>query len=585
MRDLFLAEHGILPGNEIAGQLSRLLSQNKLDTVFHFAPGVYHLHPRDAAAFSVSLSNSDQRPQLKAGLLLEGMHRVRVVGHGAALLCHGQISPLALLDSSGIHIDGLTIDYSPTHNAEGVILSSASGRVDVSVDTSLYPYQMKDERLYFFNGEEYTPYFGAIEFDAQSRRTAFQTGDKFRSKRQEEIEKGIVRFHGTFDPLPTVGNVITLRHSPRIHPGILVHHCEDVVLDSITLHNTCGLGILSQFSRNLSYSQIIMRPNEAAGRRVVSCHDDGLHFSNNSGSIKVDGCFFHGLMDDPINVHGTALKIREINGSRSLIAEFAHDQSAAFPLWAKAGDEISLIEHLSMSDLGRADVQSYSLLTGNACAVTFTRDLPADIKPGDALENLTNTPAVAITNSYFGSCRARGILVSTPKPVRIESNVFESSGCAVLIPGDANDWFESGACKGVLIRRNHFTDGCLTSMYQFCEGIISICPEIPEPKKDRPFHQNIRITENTFHAFQSPVLYALSVSGLEFTHNTIIKSQAYTPWHPRRAMATVKACSHVHIADNRFVGDVCSREIVEEKQSSIDNSKSLGGIGGPKPSD
>lgn len=565
MKDLFLAEHGLLPGNEIAGQLLGLFTQNKQDTVFHFAPGVYHLHPRDAGTFSVSLSNSDQLPQLKAGLLLENMRGVCIAGHGAVLLCHGQISPLALLDSCNIEIEGLTIDYSPTHNAEGVILSAAPGQVDVAVDASLYPCQIKDERLYFFNGEEYTPYFGAIEFDAQSRRTAFQTGDRFRSKRQEEIEKGIIRFHGMFDPLPTAGNCVTLRHSPRVHPGILVHHCEDVKLDQITLHNTCGLGILSQFSRNLSYSQITMRPNEAAGRRVVSCHDDGLHFSNNAGSIRVDGCFFHGLMDDPINVHGTALKIRELTGPRSLIAEFAHDQSAAFPLWAKAGDEISLIEHTSMASIDQNDVQSYGLLAGSACAVAFARDLPAGIKPGDALENLTNTPAVTITNSYFGSCRARGILVSTPKPVLIENNVFESSGCAVLIPGDANYWFESGACKDVLIRRNHFTDGCLTSMYQFCEGIISICPEIPRPAKDRPFHQNIRITENTFHAFQAPVLYALSVSGLEFTNNTIIKSQAYAPWHPRRAMATVKACSNVHIADNRFVGDVCSREIVEEK--------------------
>ena len=199
------------------------------------------------------------------------------------------------------------------------------------------------------------------------------------------------------------------------------------------------------------------------------------------------------------------------------------------------------------------------------CSITFLGDLPAELMPGDALENLNNTPCVSITNSYFGSCRARGILVSTPKPVIIENNVFESSGCAILIPGDANYWFESGACKDVLIRRNHFTDGCLTSMYQFCEGIISICPEIPKPAKDKPFHQNIRIAENTFHTFQAPVLYAFSVNGLEFTSNTIIRSQAYAPWHPRRAMAAVKACSGVHIAGNRFVGDVCSQEIVIEE--------------------
>ncbi len=564
MKQIYLIDFGILPGTDIAGQVNDLFSQNPKDTEFHLAPGVYHLYPQSAVPFSVSLSNSDQLPVLKAGLLLSNMHNIRIVGHGAMLLSHGQLSPLAILDSSHIAVEGLAIDYSPAHNGEGIIVKSSPEWADVSVDKEKYPYKMEDEHLFFWNGEEYTPYFGAIEFDAATRRTAYLTGDKFRSKRQEEVSEGVIRFHGKFDPLPTIGNFVTLRYSPRIHPGILTHHCEDVTFDSITLHNTCGLGILTQFSRDLHYSRITMRPNEAAGRRVVSCHDDGLHFSNNAGKITVDGCSFHGLMDDPVNVHGTALRIREITGPRSLVAEFAHGQSAAFPLWAKAQDEVSLIEHNAMNSLGTLKVERYGLLSGNTCELSFTADLPSGLMPGDALENLTNTPEVEIRNCYFGSCRARGILVSTPRKVVIENNVFESSGSAILIPGDANQWFESGACKDVTIRKNHFTDGCMISMFQFCEGIISICPEIPMPEMDKPFHQNIHIEENTFHVFDAPVLYALSVKGLTFQNNTVIRSFAYKPWHPRRAMATLKACKDVRIGDNRFVGDVLSTEVVQE---------------------
>ena len=96
--------------------------------------------------------------------------------------------------------------------------------------------------------------------------------------------------------------------------------------------------------------------------------------------------------------------------------------------------------------------------------------LPEAVIPGDALENLTWTPEVIIKNSFFGSNRARGILMSTPGKVVIENNVFESSGSAILIPGDANGWYESGAVTDVLIRNNVFNDPCMTSMYQFCEG-------------------------------------------------------------------------------------------------------------------
>ncbi len=564
MKVIRLADLGILPGMDIAGRMHQLFLENPMDTEYLFAPGTYRLSAGDAAGFSVSLSNSDQLPVLKAGLLLQGMQNIRLTGNGAVLLCHGELSALALVDSSHIAVDGLAIDYDPTHNGEGVIVQAAPAYVDVAVDAKRYPYRLEGEKLFFFNGEEYTPYFGAMEFDAATRRTAYLKGDRFRSKRQEEISPGVLRFHGNFDPLPAVGNLLTLRYSPRIHPGILVHHCGDVSLNGITLHNTCGLGVLSQFSRDLRYARITMRPNEAAGRRVLSCHDDGLHFSNESGSITMDGCYFHGLMDDPVNVHGTALRIREITGLRSLVAEFAHGQSSAFPLWAEPGQEISFIEHMTMRSLGTLAAESFHLLDKGACAVSFSGSLPIGLRPGDALENLDNTPQVTITNSYFGSCRARGVLVSTPRPVVIENNVFESSGSAILIPGDANAWFESGACHDVLIRRNHFTDGCMVSMYQFCEGIISICPEIPAPREDMPFHRHIRIEENTFHAFDAPVLYALCTRGLSFTGNILIRSRAYAPWHPRRAMATLRACSDVTVKDNRFVGDVLSRETVRQ---------------------
>ncbi len=564
MKEIFLAEYGILPGMDIWKRLNALFSESNTDTVFHFAPGEYHLHSASAAPFSVSLSNSDQLPVFKAGLKLDHMRSIKITGHGAKLLCHGQLSPIAIMDCTNITIEDLTIDFTPTHNAEGVILQATQEWADVAVDTTKYTYMIQDERLFFWNGETFAPTFGAIEFDAATLRTAYRAGDRFRSKRQEEISQGVLRFHGKFDPLPTPGNYITLRFSPRTHPGILVHHCEDVALSGITLHNTCGLGVLSQFSRDLRYTRITMRQNHEQGRRVVSCHDDGLHFSNNCGKITVEDCFFHGLMDDPVNVHGTALRIKTITGKRSLAAEFVHPQSTAFPYWAGAGDEVSFIEHKAMNSIGTLKAERYSLLSGNDCEVTFDSDLPAQLKPGDALENLSNTPQVEIRGCHFGSCRARGVLVSTPRKVVIENNVFESSGSAILIAGDANYWFETGACRDVVIRKNVFTEHCLTSMYQFCEGVISICPEIPAPKRDKPFHENIRIEDNTFHAFDAPLLYALSVNGLTFQNNTVQRSHAHAPWHPRKAMATLKACTGAQISGNLFSGDVLSTEVALE---------------------
>ena len=162
----------------------------------------------------------------------------------------------------------------------------------------------------------------------------------------------------------------------------------------------------------------------------------------------------------------------------------------------------------------------------------------------------------------FSFNRARGVLISTPGKVLIEDNTFESSGSPILIAGDANQWFESGAVKDVVIRRNNFTDACLTSMYQFCEALISIEPEIPTLNPAKPFHRNITITENTFHPFDYPVLYAKSTQSISFTKNKITRSHRFKPFHPRKDMFTFVACSKIVIADNTYVGDVLGKNVV-----------------------
>jgi len=152
-------------------------------------------------------------------------------------------------------------------------------------------------------------------------------------------------------------------------------------------------------------------------------------------------------------------------------------------------------------------------------------------------------------------------LISTPGKVIIENNIFESSGSAILIPGDANGWYESGAVKDVTIRNNIFSDPCLTSMYQFCEGIISIDPEIPKPDISKPFHRNIRIANNTFHPFDYPVLYAKSTEGLYFNNNTIIRSTRFQPFHYRKYMFSFEYCKKVEMANNSLQGDVLGKNI------------------------
>ena len=212
--------------------------------------------------------------------------------------------------------------------------------------------------------------------------------------------------------------------------------------------------------------------------------------------------------------------------------------------------------------MGTGILTNFESVNPETFVLTFRDAIPKALEEKDALENLTWSPDVEIRNSQFKSCRARGILVSTPGKVVIENNTFESSGSAILIAGDANNWFESGAVTDVLIKNNIFTDLCNTSSYQFCEGIISIYPEIPVLNENTPsFHKNIRIETNEFHPCDYSVLFARSVNGISFKDNKVIRSTRFEPYHNRKYTFSFEACENISISDNEFSEDILGKNI------------------------
>jgi hypothetical protein len=272
-------------------------------------------------------------------------------------------------------------------------------------------------------------------------------------------------------------------------------------------------------------------------------------------------------MDDPINVHGCCVTSDEVVDERTLRCKYRHHQACGFLYWAEKGDEISFISRSSMESIGCATVESYALEDHMTFLLKFDRPLPKEIldsaEKGDslALDNLTHTASFICTNNRFGSCRARGVLVSTPKSVRIQNNYFESSGSAILVAGDSNYWFESGECHDVEISHNVFTDACLRSKYQFCDGVISVCPVVPKPELDKPYHKNVRIAENVFDTVGEPVLSALSCANLSFTGNRIFKSPSSSKPVEDKPQISLSYCNGVSVCDNQWIGDFESVEL------------------------
>lgn len=537
--------------------------RQKKNPVLIFPKGRYDFFPEHSAKKMYYESNTDVIPIRNCPIFIQGIKNLTVDFMGSDLVFHGKLQPITIDSSKNITIKNVSIDWDVPMTAQAQITTVAGNYIEIVINEES-PYKIVNNKIIFIGEGWQSELNDIMEFDKQTKFVAQGCGDgclgnDFYDYKATELSKRLIRINYRVLRKPSAGNYLVLRHSARDHAGTFIVNSKNVSIQNLNMYQNAGLGILSQYAENLSFTNVHCVPSPQKNR-VFAGHDDGLHFSNCKGQITVENCRFVGLMDDPINVHGTSVLITKKVNSKTLLCKFIHDQSYGF-VWARPGEKIGFIENEAMNTAGTGVVESFAAINAREFEITFKNSLPQSVATGDALENLTWSPNVVIRNNFFGSCRARGILVTTPGKVIIDSNIFESSGSAILIAGDANYWYESGAVKDVLISNNTFNDANLTSMFQFCEAIISIYPEIPKPDSSKPFHRNIRIVNNTFNPYDYPVLYAKSVEGLTFSGNTINRSKKIAPWHPRKFMITLEACKKIEVKENIFSAEVLGKNI------------------------
>ncbi|HSB92281.1 MAG TPA: hypothetical protein VLC28_04150, partial [Flavitalea sp.] len=415
--------------------------------VMVFKKGRYDFWPQYATEKMYFESNTTANNPKRCAILLSDFNGLTIDANGSDFIFHDRIQPFTIDHSTGIAIKNLQVDWEIPLTAQASVTDTGSNYIDISIDSVQFPFLVEQNKLVFVGEGWKSAVWGLMEFNPASGLIVPGTGDAgvlgngWESYIAVDKGKGIVRMQYPFLRKPSIGSVLVLRHNERDHAGIFITGSNNVDLDSITIYHTAGLGVLSQYSGDLHFRSVHVVPNTAKNR-FFSGHDDGCHFSNCKGNILLEHCSFRGLMDDPVNVHGTAVQVVEKKSDKELLCRFMHHQSTGME-WAFTGDSISFIDHNSMQSIGLGKVARFNALTETDFLLTFEDKVPANFQVHDALENITWTPSITIRNSLFAVNRARGILVSTPGKVLIEGNTFQSSGSAILIAGDANQWFES----------------------------------------------------------------------------------------------------------------------------------------------
>lgn len=531
--------------------------------ILRFPEGRYEFHEKGAAVREYYISNHDQTNPKKVGIALEDMKNLTLDGQGSEFVFHGRMLPVSLLRSENCLLKNFSIDFENPHIAQVKIVENDPQDGIVFEPAPWVDYRIAKDSIFEAYGEGWTMrHSWGIAFDGDTKHLVYNTSDiGCPTKGASEVAPRRIHAPGWKDARLVPGTVVAMRGWGRPTPGIFLSHDVNTTIENVKVHYAEGMGLLAQLCENITLEKFGVCLKGDADPRYFTTQADATHFSGCKGKIVSCNGLYEGMMDDAINVHGTYLKVVKRVDDRTLVGRYMHGQSWGFE-WGCPGDEVQFIRSNTMELVGKQNkiisIRPYDKeQTEGAREFLITFQEPVDQvineQSGFGIENLTWTPEVLFSGNVIRNNRARGSLFSTPRKTIVENNLFDhTSGAAILLCGDCNGWFETGACRHVIIRKNRFVNA-LTNLFQFTNAVISIYPEIPDLKgQQQYFHGGpeggIVIEDNEFETFDAPILCAKSVDGLVFRNNTIKLNTEYKPFHPNRNRFWLERVTNVTIA-------------------------------------
>ena len=428
----------------------------------HYLPTTTHYTINQTIDKELYISNHDQTNPKKVAFYYENLHNIVIDGKGQNLVFHGTILPFVVKNCSNLTLRNFSIDFATPYLRQLQITEVDS--LHNSVKARLYPegnYKIHDNKL-SFTGEDYEEKpFGGMVF-APNKHLAYRRIDvPFSPTKIVELAPNEFYIEGMGkSPYLQVGERFVLRTYSRPTPAIFVTESKNITLENIAVHNVQGMGLLAQLTENMTLDKFRVAIEEGS-ERFFTTQADATHFSACKGKIRSVNGLYEGMADDAINVHGTYLKVITRENDYTIKAQYMHPQSCGF-LWGNKGDQVQFVAAKTMETIGDKTYKIHQIkavdkpteVGAKIFEITFDKPLPAEVKPDNAcgVENLTWTPKVLFKNNIVRNNRARGALFSTPKKVVCSNNLFDHThGAAILLCGDCNGWYETGACRNVSI--------------------------------------------------------------------------------------------------------------------------------------
>ncbi|CAI6040463.1 right-handed parallel beta-helix repeat-containing protein [Cohnella sp. JJ-181] len=521
-------------------------------------PGRYDFNAENAARvpyFITNTASESENPDITKtiGIYMKGVRDLTLDGQGALFVFHGKQTMLALDGCARVAIRNVRMDYAVPTVTEAKVTGVGDGWLELEVHPDSRCI-MEDGKLYWI-GEGWRFHQGPMQVYDPALDTTWRIDNLIESASSAEAigpRQVRLRFDDAESSAGTLagmmpGYVLQCRDGIRDQVGAFLLNSRDVVMDGVGMHFMHGLGIVGQYSENLTFARMELAPRPESGR-TAAAFADCIHLMGCRGRIEVSDSRFAGAHDDAINIHGTYLRMVGRPAPNAVEVRFMHPQSYGFEAF-RPGDEIEFARSRSLAAFGVGRVHRAERIDDRTIRLTLAEPAPADIGPEDVVENATWTPEVRIAGNRFARIPTRGILITTRRRAVIEGNTFERMRMsAILVEGDASSWFESGPVRDLTIRDNLFIE-CGDAEFP----VIAIAPAVTIPDAERPVHRHIRIFGNRFETRDAVVLEAKGAADVSFIGNEIQAAAVPVGFGALEDTIRVTGCAGTEVRENRFI--------------------------------
>ena len=579
-----------------AAVVARILkAEDRPISEIKFEKGTYHFYPDKGYEKFCYISNHGDL-MVNTPFPIFNMKNLTIDGQGSTFIFHGIMIPFLIDESKNISVKNINIDWSESFHSEGLIVANDSDKktFDMQIGEE-YPYYIANGELIFVK-EYYQHTIGqSILYDPERKAIAFNTEaytsittkkksdekrnlDKINYKYEydrrdvgnknigvenrlnvEELKPGLVRVHGHTKKMPPVGYILSMKGEQglnRVSPAFRVTHTDGFNGTNVTIHHAGGMGIIAENSSDLILDNFNITPSQG---RMVSTTADATHFVGCRGKVVLKNCTFENQLDDASNIHGTYQKIVDVLDDYRIGVRMGHHQQKAFVV-GQPNDNLGFVRlDNSFFAYQKGTIKNIEYINSRYQIITLNQKLPADVKPGDLVENLDAYPDLLVQNCTIRNNRARGLLISNPVNTVIENNFFSTEMEALLIPVESGHWYESGNAANVIIKGNTFQD-CQHGGKN--RGVIRF--DTDDDNKNIAF-KNIEISNNTFNQFDNLILQVTNADGLTFKGNTITNSGTFQQLHSNNPALRVEASNNIILENNSYQGN--AKQVLETDES------------------